>query len=132
MGHPQMATWSKDGLRRIGEANDLQLSSAIPAVQDPPYCGRCPSMRVSSSSSSQARCCLSSLICASKPSSISTTFWYSVHSASKPASVAANSRTASSSSEYRANNDRTRSTIPSVPILHDPCSLPPVAHDAHL
>ena len=132
MEHPQMVTWSKDELRRIGEADDLHFSSAFPAVQDSLYCGRCPSMRVSSSSSSQARCCLSSLICASKPSSISTTFWYSVHSASNLASLATNSRTASSSSEYRANNDRTRSTIPSVPILNDPLFAPPVAYDAHL
>src|SRR5271166_322809 len=67
-------------------------------------------MRVSNSSSSQARRSLSHLTCASKASRSLMTLRYSLQSASKLTSLTANRRTVSSSSENLANNVRMRST----------------------
>ena len=90
---------------------------ALSASQDLRYCGWYPSMRVSNSSSSQARRSLSSLACVSKLSRSSITLQYSLQSASKLASVATKRRTISSFSGNLANNDRMRSTTPLVSII---------------
>src|SRR5262245_38073313 len=74
-------------------------------------------MRVSSSSSSQARRSLSRLTSASKPSRRAVSSRYSSHSASKLASMATSRRTVASSSENRPSNDRIRSIISLVPYL---------------
>src|ERR1700692_4389620 len=81
-------------------------------------------MRVSSFSSSQARCSLSNLMRTSKLPSSSTAWRYSSHSASNSGSLAIRSRTISSSSGQCASNERIRSTMPLDPLFTQSAMLP--------